>query len=110
MELLDRVVHRGAYVGGDVVISLAGIDLVRLDLRLLLTAVQPDRARGGAPVRPEAPAAQRLSGTGEDVGRGLGRLVVTLLEVVRQVVERQALRRVESVTSARPTSSGSGGR
>jgi len=42
VELLDRVVHRGAYVGGDVVICLAGIDLVRLDLRLLLTAVQPE--------------------------------------------------------------------
>jgi hypothetical protein len=39
--------------------------------------------------------ARRLEGSGEDVGRGLGRLVVTLLEVVRQVVERQALRRVE---------------
>jgi hypothetical protein len=41
VELLDRVVHRGAYVSGDVVICLAGIDLVRLDLWLLLTAVQP---------------------------------------------------------------------
>jgi hypothetical protein len=41
VELLDRVVHRGAYVSGDVVICLAGIDLVRLDLRLQLTAVQP---------------------------------------------------------------------
>jgi hypothetical protein len=40
--------------------------------------------------------ARRLEGSGEDVGRGLGRLVVTLLEVVRQVVERQALRRVEA--------------
>ena len=39
---------------------------------------------------------QRLTGSGEDVGRGLGRLVVTLLEVVRQVVERQALRRAEA--------------
>src|SRR4051794_20461469 len=38
----------------------------------------------------------RLAGSGEDVGRGLGRLVVTLLEVVRQVVERQALRRAEA--------------
>jgi hypothetical protein len=37
-----------------------------------------------------------LTGSGEDVGRGLGRLVVTLLEVVRQVVERQALRRVDA--------------
>jgi hypothetical protein len=43
-----------------------------------------------------APAAQRLAGSGEDVGRGLGRLVVTLLDVVRQVVERQALRRVDA--------------
>jgi hypothetical protein len=41
VELLDRVVHRGAYVSGDVTICLAGIDLVRLDLRLLLTAIQP---------------------------------------------------------------------
>jgi hypothetical protein len=37
---------------------------------------------------------RRLEGSGEDVGRELGRLVITLLEVVRQVVERQALRRV----------------
>jgi hypothetical protein len=40
--------------------------------------------------------ARRLAGSGEDVGRGLGRLVVTLLEVVRQVVERQAVRRVDA--------------
>ena len=42
------------------------------------------------------PAPRRIEGTGQDVGRGLGRLVVALLEVVRQVVERQALRRVEA--------------
>jgi hypothetical protein len=39
VDLLDRVIHRGAVVTGDVIISLAGIDLIRLDLRLLLTAV-----------------------------------------------------------------------
>lgn len=39
VDLLDRVVHRGAVVNGDVIISLAGIDLIRLDLRLLLTTV-----------------------------------------------------------------------
>ena len=42
------------------------------------------------------PAPRRIEGTGQDVGRGLGRLVVALLEVVRQVVERQALRRVDA--------------
>ena len=41
VELLDRVVHRGAYVSGDLIIALADIDLVRLDLRLLLKAVEP---------------------------------------------------------------------
>lgn len=47
------------------------------------------------PGRRTAGAGQRFEGTGEDVGRSLGRLVVTLLEVVRQVIERQALRRVD---------------
>lgn len=39
VDLLDRVVSRGAAISGDVIISLAGVDLIRLDLRLLLTAV-----------------------------------------------------------------------
>jgi hypothetical protein len=46
VELLDRVLHRGAYVEGDVTICLAGIDLVRLDLRLLLTAVADTAGEG----------------------------------------------------------------
>ncbi|MFI6094373.1 gas vesicle protein GvpJ [Lentzea sp. NPDC051213] len=36
VDLLDRVVHQGAVVRGDVVITLAGVELIRLDLRLLL--------------------------------------------------------------------------
>jgi hypothetical protein len=39
VDVLDRVIHRGAVIHGDVIISLAGIDLIRLDLRLLLGAV-----------------------------------------------------------------------
>jgi hypothetical protein len=52
VDLLDRVVHRGAVVSGDVIISLAGIDLIRLDLRLLLTGIE---ASLGAPVPPRPP-------------------------------------------------------
>jgi hypothetical protein len=52
VELLDRVVHRGAYVSGDVTICLAGIDLVRLDLRLLLTGIQPRDQSSNAVERP----------------------------------------------------------
>lgn len=32
----------------------------------------------------------------EQIGDGLGRLVIALLDIVRQVLERQALRRVDS--------------
>lgn len=37
----------------------------------------------------------RLDIDAEHLGEGLGRLVVALLEIVRQLVERQALRRVD---------------
>jgi hypothetical protein len=46
-DLLDRVIHQGAVVRGDVVVSLAGVDLIRLDLRLLLSSV--DTAIGTRP-------------------------------------------------------------
>jgi len=46
VDVLDRVIHRGAVINGDVIISLAGIDLIRLDLRLLLCGV--DTAFDGA--------------------------------------------------------------
>ena len=39
VDLLDRLLETGVFVTGDVVITLAGIDLVQLDLRLLLTGV-----------------------------------------------------------------------
>ncbi|MFJ7211851.1 gas vesicle protein GvpK [Amycolatopsis sp. NPDC098790] len=35
-----------------------------------------------------------------DAGRGLGHLVVTVLDVLREVLERQALRRMETLSPA----------
>ncbi|HEX6501196.1 MAG TPA: gas vesicle protein GvpJ [Micromonosporaceae bacterium] len=46
VDLLDRVVDRGVVVSGDIVISLAGIDLIYLDVRLLLIAVQTSLNQG----------------------------------------------------------------
>ncbi len=39
VEILDRVIDGGAVVSGDLVVSLAGVDLVRVDLRLLVVGV-----------------------------------------------------------------------
>jgi gas vesicle structural protein len=48
VELVDRVLDRGVVLRGDVIISVAGIDLVYLELRLLLVSMETlDRARLG---------------------------------------------------------------
>ncbi len=39
-EALDRVLHKGAVVVGDVTISVAGVDLLYLRLQLILTSVE----------------------------------------------------------------------
>lgn len=48
VDLLDRVVHTGVVVSGDAVISLAGVDLIRLDLRLLLVGIDTATRLGAA--------------------------------------------------------------
>jgi len=47
-DVLDTVIDKGAVVAGDVVIALDGIDLIRLDLRLLLAGIEGLPAEGGA--------------------------------------------------------------
>lgn len=40
VELVDRVLDRGVVLRGDVTISVAGIDLIYLELRLLLSGIE----------------------------------------------------------------------
>lgn len=37
VDLIDRLIDGGVVIGGDIVLSLAGVDLVYLGLRLVLT-------------------------------------------------------------------------
>jgi hypothetical protein len=56
-EILDRVLTKGVVVVGEVIISVADIDLVYLGLQLVLTSVESARAKrraGAAPPIPEA--------------------------------------------------------
>jgi hypothetical protein len=49
-ETLDRVLNKGVVGGGEVVISVADIDLIYLGLRLVLASVETARqARIGMP-------------------------------------------------------------
>jgi hypothetical protein len=45
-DLLNHVLDKGVVIGGTVTISVADIDLVVLDLRVLLTSVETSLRRG----------------------------------------------------------------
>lgn len=48
VDLLDRLLGTGVVLAGDVTISLAGVDLVRLELRALLSSVRAAQEGGSA--------------------------------------------------------------
>ncbi|HET8596002.1 MAG TPA: gas vesicle protein GvpJ [Intrasporangium sp.] len=45
VDLLDRLLGAGVVVAGDVVVSLAGVDLVEIRLQLLITSVRSEMAK-----------------------------------------------------------------
>lgn len=80
VDLLDRLLAGGVVLAGDITISLAGVDLVRVSLRALITSIAPvappdatvpsrrveslvehdprnDRPRGRSSVAPTQPSA-----------------------------------------------------
>jgi len=50
LEVLDRVLNKGVIVSGDVVISVADVDLIYLGLKVLLSSVETMEKYRGAPI------------------------------------------------------------
>jgi hypothetical protein len=142
-DLLNHVLDKGVVLHGDVLLSVADVDLVRLNIGLLLAAVEtamqktPKRSQGSlatafgppdfssrpgrelaaeasAPTELKAPdrrpspltgdvelnevatsLPERINADPEKIENGLARLVLTLIEVLRKVLEHQAVRRME---------------
>lgn len=137
-EVLNHILDKGVVLKGEVMLAVADIDLIRLDLGLLLTAVESATRRprvsgartlglaapraesraeassgstmesqvvdsldapGDAAVAPLQSVAeslpQRLNTDPDKVENGLAKLVLTLIEVLRKVLEHQAVRRME---------------
>ena len=137
-DVLNHILDKGVVLRGEVMLAVADIDLVRVDLGLLLSAV--DIAMGGTGSRGPSPAAlgpsdpassrqpasgstmesqvveslhapsdapitpleavaeglpPRLNTDPDKVENGLAKLVLTLIEVLRKVLEHQAVRRME---------------
>ena len=51
VEIVNRVLDRGAVISGDVMISVAGVDLVYLGLQVILTSVETARDRFGGSIK-----------------------------------------------------------
>lgn len=43
VDALDRVLDSGASVAGDLIVSVADVDLIRVDLRLLVAGIRGER-------------------------------------------------------------------
>ena len=50
LEVLDRVLDKGVVVSGDIVISVADVDLIYLGLKVLVSSVETMERLRGAPI------------------------------------------------------------
>jgi len=50
LEILDRALDKGVVISGDIVISVADVDLVYLGLKVLLSSVETMERLRGAPM------------------------------------------------------------
>ena len=89
VDLLDRLLAGGVVITGDITISLADVDLVHLSLHALISSVSDLDG-----TMTDIPSALRSTPTRP--GATSGRLVLTIVELVRQLMERQAIRRVDA--------------
>ena len=119
VDALDKVLEKGAVVNGDLVISVADVDLVFLGLRLILTSVSKaeeisGKSFGNPDKEPTAEDRNYIETLQREIRRaeenipklidlgnpkkteqGLAKLVLTLVELIRRLMEKEAYRRVK---------------
>jgi hypothetical protein len=49
LEILDRALNKGVVISGDIVISVADVDLIYMGLKVLLSSVETMEKLRGAP-------------------------------------------------------------
>lgn len=119
VDVLDKVLEKGAVINGDLVIRVADVDLVFLGLRVILTSIsKAEEVSGKNFSNPNAKLTsedldyikklQREIRCAEEnipklidvsspkkAEQGLAKLVLTLVELIRRLLEKEAFRRVK---------------
>jgi hypothetical protein len=122
VDVLDKVLEKGAVINGDMVIRVADVDLVFLGLRLILTSVSKAEELSGEffsskdkePTPEDTEYIERLQreikraeenipklidlGSPKKTEQGLAKLILTLVELIRKLMEKEAYRRVRRGT------------
>lgn len=142
LELLDRLLDKGVVTKGEIVLSVADIDLIYLNLGLLLSSVKtveevrgsgssssfsgsagdgdffkeenpnirwvdnstPTKLKNSRETKLEVTKANgelakikpRTNIDPNNIEKGLAKLVLTLIELLRKLMEKQAIRRMEA--------------
>lgn len=119
LDALDKVIEKGAVVVGDLAVRVADVDLIYVGLRLIATSIsKAEELRGRSmtnPSREPTPAeleyvrkleeeiekAEKDISTLIEVGnpketeQGLAKLVLTLVVLIKRLMEREAMRRMQ---------------
>jgi len=122
VDVLDKVLEKGAVINGDMVIRVADVDLVFLGLRLILTSVsKAEELSGKSRSSPERELTEEdrayieklqkeIKKAEENIPRlinadspreteqGLAKLILTIVELIRKLMEKEAFRRVKKGT------------
>jgi hypothetical protein len=119
---LDALLEKGAVVNGDLVVAVADVDLLFLGLRLILTSTSKAEQLSGKTfssrdkqfTREDIEYIEQLQreirrseenipklidlGSPKKAEQGLAKLVLTLVELIRKLLEKQVYRRVKKGT------------
>ncbi len=122
VDALDIILEKGAVINGDIVIRVADVDLVFIGLRLILTSISKAEELSGKSISdpdkeftPEdMEYIQKLQreirkaeenipklidlGSPKKTEQGLAKLILTLVELIRKLMEKEAFRRVKRGT------------
>ncbi|MGB2762158.1 MAG: gas vesicle protein GvpJ [Minisyncoccales bacterium] len=124
IDALDKVLEKGAIIQGDVAIRVADVDLIYLGLRVLLTSISKAEEMSGKnwrsfgtdyhpsqePIKEELQYLAKLeqeirkaeanipklidAGNPKKAEQGIAKLVLTLVELLRRLMEKEVVRRI----------------
>ena len=118
IDALDKVLEKGAVINGDVTIRVADVDLIYLGLRVLLCSISKAEEISGKSFSNPAKKATKQeleymaklereirqaeanipkiidAKNPKETEQGIAKLVLTLVELLRRLMEKEALRRI----------------